>query len=1027
GSDGAYTFTPALNYNGAVPVATYTIDDGQGTETSTLTIGITAVNDTPIIDSLAQSGALTETADTNPDADPMDATGTITFDDVDLPDVPTASIISASIVIAGTTATLSTTQEAALLDNLSLSVVTDNADGSGSVDWTYAATNAEIDFLAAGETVELTFTVEVADGNGGTDTQDVVITITGTNDAPILTVDTAGAVTEDASTPNLTDSGTLSFTDVDSTDTHTVSSSYNNNAVWTGGTLTAAQITALTDGFSTDTNSWDYTALNADAQFLAAGETVTFSYEVTVTDDSGVVLSNSDTETVTITITGTNDAPTVNATAAAGFTEADDASTQALNDSGTVSFDDIDTTDVVDITYALTDAATWSDGTIDPALATSLEAGFATGVIDAAAPGTTNWNYDVAAADLDFLDTGETITFTYTVTATDSQGATATDTVTITITGTNDAATLAVTAGATATVYEAGLVDGSGVGTTTTTVDGTFVVADADGLDDLTHVKIGDTVIAIADLEASATTPIIIDTGHSTLTVTGYDALTGIASFSYELTDNVEDVAVSIEQDVFSLSVSDDAGVSYSAADDITITIVDDVPVANNDIAALSEDDASVLGNVLTDLAGADVLGADGAAVTAFRTGTEAAGTGASGVVGSLTPLQGVYGTLVLLADGSYSYALNTDQTGLDDGESVSETFTYTITDADGDSDVAELVITITGSNDVPVLVVTTGNFNNDNDLVYEAGLAAGSGVGPTDTTVVGTFTISDTDGLDDLVSVTINGTVILLVGLVGSEIVGASGTLTVTAYNVTTGIASYSYTLTSETADVALVDETDVFTLSTSDGTVSSAEATITIEIIDDVPVVDLMVQGAIILDETVGYGDAPNDDYFGPDTAYGTPIGRVTSNMLTLALFAYGADGAGSTSYDLSLAVDGVDSGLKTTDGDNIGLYDVGGAIVGMAISSMFGPVNIFTIEINALTGELTVTQYASVEHLDTNITDETVSMAADIISATVTVVDADGDIATDTALFGGQISFQDDAPHLFEVSNVVGSDTA
>jgi len=189
---------------------------------------------------------------------------------------------------------------------------------------------------------------------------------------------------------------------------------------------------------------------------------------------------------------------------------------------------------------------------------------------------------------------------------------------------------------------------------------------------------------------------------------------------------------------------------------------------------------------------------------------------------------------------------------------------------------------------------------------------------------------------------------------------------------------------------------------------------------------VVDLLVDDSILLDETIGYGDAPNDDYFGADTAYGTPIGRVTSTMLTLALMSYGADGAGSINYALSLLEDGVDSGLKTTDGDVIGLYDVDGVVVGMAIDSTLGPVNIFTIEINALNGELTVTQYASVEHLDTLNADDVVSMAADVITATVTVVDADGDIASDSVTFGSEISFQDDAPHIFEMSNIVGSDT-
>ena len=47
---GAYTFTPALNYNGPVPVATYTIADGLGgTDTATLTLAhVTPVNDAPV-------------------------------------------------------------------------------------------------------------------------------------------------------------------------------------------------------------------------------------------------------------------------------------------------------------------------------------------------------------------------------------------------------------------------------------------------------------------------------------------------------------------------------------------------------------------------------------------------------------------------------------------------------------------------------------------------------------------------------------------------------------------------------------------------------------------------------------------------------------------------------------------------------------------------------------------------------------------------------------------------------------------
>ena len=1091
---------------GAAPTFEYTLSDGIDTDTATVTINVSAVNEAPVSDEPEGGYAFTY-EENRADGDIL---GTVTATDPELGDVVTYSIDPASdtngwyeidaatgdisLTPAGVLAEANDYEDGLPLHNIT--VVATDVDGlttniavalterdvneapvsdepEGGYAFTYEENRADGDILgtvtatdpelgdvvtysidpasdtngwyeidAATGDISLTpagvlaeandyedglplhnITVVATDVDGLTTNIAVALTERDVNEAPVITgTDNIGSVEEagvggvddnTAIAGNLTTGGTLVSTDVDADATATWSIVSDTNAT-DHGSIAIDPVSG----------AWVYTLDDTAANDqLAEGYSAVETFTATVTDEFGAT----DTQVVTVTINGTNDAPTVSATAAAGFTEAADASSQALNDSGTVSFDDIDTTDVVDITYALTDAATWSDGTIDPALATLLGAGFDTGVTDAAAPGTTPWTYNVASTDLDFLDTDETITFTYTVTATDSQGATANDTVTIIITGTNDAPTLTVTAGVTGTVYEAGLVDGSDVGVTTTTVDGTFVVADADGLDDLTHVKIGDTEIAITALEATSTTAIIIDTGHSTLTVTSYDPLTGIASFSYELTVNVEGVDGSIEQDVFNLSVSDDGGVSYSAADDITITIIDDVPFANNDVATLDEDTVSVLGNVLTD-GTADVLGADGAAiggaVTAFRTGTEG-GSGTVGEIAGLSALQGTYGELRMLANGSYEYKLTTDQNGLDDGESVTDTFTYTITDGDGDTDLAELVVTIEGRNDVPELVVTTGNLGNANDLVYEAGLTGGSLVGPTTTTVGGTFTLSDVDGLDDLESVTINGgTPVLLANLVGTEVIGANGTLTVTAYDVATGIATYSYTLTSATTDGAGA-ETDVFTLSTSDGTVSSAVASITIEIIDDQPVVDLVVAGSILLDETIGYGDAPNDDYTGASTAYGQPIGRVTSDMLTLVLMSYGADGAGSINYALSV-VDGVDSGLKTTDGNVIGLYNVDGVIVGMPIDPTLGPVNIFTIEINALNGELTVTQYASVEHLDTLDADDVVSMAADVITATVTIVDADGDIASDTATFGGEISFQDDAPHIFEVSNIVGSDT-
>ncbi|MES1988703.1 MAG: retention module-containing protein, partial [Pseudomonadota bacterium] len=60
-ANGSYSFAPAANYTGAIPVVTYTVADGVGgTDTSTLSLSINAVNDAPI----ANNGSITPTEDT---------------------------------------------------------------------------------------------------------------------------------------------------------------------------------------------------------------------------------------------------------------------------------------------------------------------------------------------------------------------------------------------------------------------------------------------------------------------------------------------------------------------------------------------------------------------------------------------------------------------------------------------------------------------------------------------------------------------------------------------------------------------------------------------------------------------------------------------------------------------------------------------------------------------------------------------------------------------------------------------------
>ena len=103
-------------------------------------------------------------------------------------------------------------------DNFAIKSTLNGTYGSLTVNqngtWTYNLANgqANVQALAQGETVTDSFQVQVADQFGATATQTVNVTVTGTNDAPVMTGTTTGSVQED-NNPLVT--GHLSATDVD--------------------------------------------------------------------------------------------------------------------------------------------------------------------------------------------------------------------------------------------------------------------------------------------------------------------------------------------------------------------------------------------------------------------------------------------------------------------------------------------------------------------------------------------------------------------------------------------------------------------------------------------------------------------------------------------------------------------------------------------------------------------------------------------------------------------------------------------
>ncbi|WP_345868880.1 retention module-containing protein [Shewanella algae] len=400
---------------------TVTVTDEYGASAEQLvTITIIGTNDAPILSADA-SGAVIEDIDVINGM--LSDSGSLSFTDVDIGD---SHVVSSSY--NGDASWSGGALDQATQDALAAGFSVDNSG------WSYDIANSLVQFLAVGETITLSFTLTVTDAFGASDSQPVTVTITGTNDVPVLSIDMSGAVTEDVDVINgmLSDSGDLSFTDVDINDSHSVGSSYNGDVLWSGGALDQATQDALAAGFSVDNSGWSYDIANSLVQFLAVGETITLSFDVTVDDGNG----GTDTDTVTVTITGTNDAPVLSIDMSGAVTEDVDVMAGMLSDSGVLSFTDVDLNDSHSVGSSYNNNVSWSGGALDQATQDALAAGFS---VD-----NSGWSYDIANSLVQFLAVGETITLSFDVTVDDGNGGTDTDTVTVTITGTNDAPVLSI-------------------------------------------------------------------------------------------------------------------------------------------------------------------------------------------------------------------------------------------------------------------------------------------------------------------------------------------------------------------------------------------------------------------------------------------------------------------------------------------------------------------------------------------------------------------------------------------------------
>ncbi len=328
---------------------TYDVQVSDGTANSNvqpLTITITGKNDAPVLAPVTGPAAVPVTAGNSSAQDIAPIHGALLTTDKDVGDTLTASIIGSPVVnlVNNGVATSFTLPNgaSALTGGLSFDSVVASDGGLKAINWTYDPGPAVLDFLSQGQSLTLAYTVKVNDGTVDSNTQPLMITITGAN-APVVTESLAfdtGASTTDRVTSNAALSGTglantvVHFTIDGSPIVATVVT--DPLGAWsfapTGLTDGAHTIVASqTDGFGhtgTATLSFTLDTAAPAAPTLALGtgvangataaEATAAGGVVTVTGEAGDTISVTFTNgvhTVTKTLTGTGGAQAVTLTA----------------------------------------------------------------------------------------------------------------------------------------------------------------------------------------------------------------------------------------------------------------------------------------------------------------------------------------------------------------------------------------------------------------------------------------------------------------------------------------------------------------------------------------------------------------------------------------------------------------------------------------------------------------------------------------------------------------------------------------
>ena len=793
-ASGDYTYTPDANYNGSDSF-TFRVNDGTtNSNTATVSITVSAVNDAPV----ANDGNLSTTEDTP-------ASGTLTASDVEgnpltysvvaqpangtvlitnastgaytyTPDanfsgsdpftfsandgnansntatitVSVGGVNDAPVASNGVLLTQEDTPGSGLLvavdtdlDALTYAVVAQPANGTVVID--NASTGAYTYTPDANYNGSDSFTFKANDGTEDSNTATVNVTVTSVNDAPMAN---NGSLNTQEDTAG---SGTLAASDVD------------------GDALTYSIVTPPTNGsiaaFDANTGAYTYTP---DANFNGSD-----SFTFRANDGT----ANSNTATVSVTIGGVNDAPVASNSSETTNEDAALASTLMASDSdgdaltysvvaqpanGSVTITDTNTgayTYTPDANYNGSDSFTFrvNDGTTNSNTATVSISVNAVNDAPMANNGSLNTQEDTPANGTLTANDVDGDSLTYSVVAQPADGVvTITDASTGAYTYTPDANyngsnsfTFRVNDGTT----------NSNVATITVTVGGLNDAPVANDANETTDEDVGYSSTLVAnDADGDALTYSIV-----TQPVNGSVVLDNASTGAYTYTPDANFSG----SDPFTFSVNDGTTNSNTATVTVNVGGVNDVPVAN-DASEITDEDVAYSSLLVAN-------DGDGDALT------------------YAVVMQPANGSVVITnaTTGAYTYTPSANFNGTD-------SFTFSVNDGTVDSNTATVSITVNAVNDAPV--ASDGNITTAEDMAAS-----------------GTLVANDVDG-DALTYAVVmqpaNGTVVI--------------------DNANTG--AYTYT-----PDPNYVGQ-DPFTFSVNDGTADSNTATVTVNVggTNDTPVAD-------------------------------------------------------------------------------------------------------------------------------------------------------------------------------------------